>query len=233
LNELFTKGELTGKAKELFEQLQKLKQEGVDIDQQLIDLKERAAETFTGTTADSIVDSIAAGFKDGLHSAADFSGKFEDLMRDAIINSLKYRFLEGPIQDLFDEFAADSQSGGALTKDEIKDLQTKYNYIITNANKQFQDLQNIAGINFSATGGTQQQNTLVGNVKALTEDTGNELLGAFNGQRLATLNLVDIQKTALGHLNVIESNTATTFMEIRAMHAKMEYYFRVEGVKLK
>jgi hypothetical protein len=233
LNELFTKGELTGKAKELFEQLQKLKQEGVDIDQQLIDLKERAAETFTGTTADSIVDSIAAGFKDGLHSAADFSGKFEDLMRDAIINSLKYRFLEGPIQDLFDEFAADSQSGGALTKDEIKDLQTKYNAIINNANKQFQDLQNIAGINFSATGGTQQQNTLIGNVKALTEDTGNELLGAFNGQRVATLNLVDIQKTALGHLNIIENNTATTFQEIRLMHAKMEYYFRVEGVKLK
>jgi hypothetical protein len=215
LEQLFNKGQLVGKAKDLFEQLQKLRQEGVDIDQQLQDLKERAAETFTGTTADAIVDSIAEGFKDGLHSAADFSGKFEDFMRQAIVNSLKYRFLEGPIKDLFDEFAADSQSGGALTKDEIKDLQTKYNAIINNANKQFQDLQNIAGINFSATGGTQQQNTVIGNFKAITEDTANVLAGQFGGMRVAQLQLLDVQRNALGHLHLIETNTANTVFELQ------------------
>jgi hypothetical protein len=232
LEELFTKGQLTGKAKELFEQLQKIKKEGVDIDQQLADLKKQAAETFTGTTAESITDTIAQGFKNGLHSASDFAGNFEDLMRDAIINSLKFKFLEGPIKDLFDQFAAASESGSGLTKAEIDDLQKKYNAIINDANKKFQDLQQIAGLNFSSSS-QQNQNVLQGSFSQLTEDTGNQLLGAFNGQRAATLNLVEIQKNALGHLNAIENNTAATVSELQKSNSTFITYFRDIGVKMK
>jgi hypothetical protein len=232
LNELFVKGQLTGKAKELFEQLQKIKAEGADIDSLLEENKRRAQEIFTGTTAESITDTIAQGFKNGLHSANDFAGNFEDLMRGAIINSLKFKFLEGPIKDLFDQFASASESGTGLTKAEIDDLQKKYNAIINNANKQFTDLQQIAGLNFSGSS-QQNQNVLQGSFKQLTEDTGNELLGSFNGQRIATLQILEVQKSALANLNNIELNTASTVAELKNQTQTLITYFRDIGVKMK
>jgi hypothetical protein len=232
LEELFTKGQLTGKAKELFEQLQKLKQEGIDIDNQLEDLKKESQEIFTGTTADAILDSIVDGFRQGLHSASDFAGKFEDFMKEAMLNALKFQYLEGPVKELFASFAEKSESGGTLTKDEIEDLRKKYNAIITNANKQFEQLSQIAGVNL-ANSSAAQQNVLRGDFRQLTEDTGNALLGAFNGQRVASLQLLDVQKSALGNLNNIELNTANAVIELKTQTATIITYFRDIGVKMK
>jgi hypothetical protein len=153
-------------------------------------------------------------------------------MRGAIINSLKFKFLEGPIKDLFDQFASASESGTGLTKAEIDDLQKKYNAIINNANKQFTDLQQIAGLNFSGSS-QQNQNVLQGSFKQLTEDTGNELLGSFNGQRIATLQILEVQKSALANLNNIELNTASTVAELKNQTQTLITYFRDIGVKMK
>jgi hypothetical protein len=232
LEALFNKGQLTGKAKELFEQLQKLKQEGADIDSILEENRRKAAEIFTGTTSDALLDSIVDGFKNGLHSASDFAGTFEDLMRGAIINSLKFKYLEGPLKDFFDQFAKASESDNTLTQTEIDDLKNLFNSIISNADKQFQDLQKIAGLNFASTN-TNQQNTLTGSFRTLTEDTGNLLVGQFSGQRIATLQLLDVQRNALDHLNFIEQNTANTVIELKNVAAKMDYYYRDNGVKIK
>lgn len=214
LEELFVKGQLTGKAKELFEQLRKIKEEGADIDQLLEDNKKRAAEIFTGTTAESITDSIADGFKNGLHTAADFASTFEDFMRGAIFNSLKFKYLEPALKDFFDQFADASQSGGQLTGSEIDNLKKLFNTIITNTDKQLGNLEKIAGIDLSG-GAASSQNVLTGSFHQLTEDTGNQLLGAFNGQRIATLQLLDVQKSALNNLNNIERNTADTVTELK------------------
>jgi hypothetical protein len=65
LEKLFNSGQLSDKAKELFLQLQKLKQEGVDIDRMLEENKVKVQELFAGTTAQSLVDSIADGFNQG------------------------------------------------------------------------------------------------------------------------------------------------------------------------
>jgi hypothetical protein len=216
LQELFTKGELVGRAKDLFEQLQKLKQEGVDIDQQLVDLKEKAAETFTGTTAAAITDALAQGFADGKRFPADFAGDFEDMLRAAIINSLKFKYLEGPVKDLFDQFAASTESGGQLTKQEIEDLRNKYNAIIKNAGAQFDQLQQIAGLNFASTS-TTQQNTLTGAFRTMSEDTGNLLAGQFGAVRIAQLQLVDVAKISNNHLYAIETNTFNTVVELRTV----------------
>jgi hypothetical protein len=216
LEALFNKGQLTGKARELFEMLQKLKQEGLDIDKQLQDLQAESAQIFTGTTADAISAAILDGFKQGKRSAADFADTFQELMQNALLSSFEAKVIEEKINDFYTQFAAAAESPGGLTQSKIDALKKQFNDTIANIGTQFDQLTKVTGISFGSTSPqAQQQNTVVGNFKALTEDTGNELLGAFNGQRLATLQLVDIQRTALGHLNTIENNTANTVLEIQ------------------
>lgn len=217
LEELFNKGQLLGKAKELFEQLQKIKQEGADIDALLEENKRNVQEAFTGTAAETITDSIVDGFRNGLHSAADFADNFQQLMQNALLQSLKFQVLEGPIKELFEQFATSSQSGGKLTKEEIAELQRRYNAIINNANKQFEQLQQIAGVNFTSGTGGQQQNTLVGQFKTLSEDTGNLLAGQFGGLRLTAIDQLNIMKQALQVQQNIESNTANTVMRLESL----------------
>lgn len=213
IEKLFASGQLTDKAKELFGQLQKLKQEGADIDAMLEENKRRAQEIFTGTTSDSILDSITEGFKNGLHSAADFAGTFEDLMRGAIINSLKFKYLEGPLQEFFEQFAASSESDTTLSQSEIEALQNQFNSIIANADQQFQQLQQIAGINFGgAAGGTG--NSLAGAIKGMSEQTAELLAGQLGGMRIAAIDQLNISKQALLVHQNIEINTALSAQKL-------------------
>jgi hypothetical protein len=118
LEKLFNSGQLSDKAKELFLQLQKLKQEGVDIDRMLEENKVKVQELFAGTTAQSLVDSIADGFNQGFRSVQDFAGKTEDIIRGAMLSALKFQILEEPLKALFAKFAADAESGGGLDTSE-------------------------------------------------------------------------------------------------------------------
>lgn len=205
IQKLYQSNQLDGKAKELFEQLLRLQQEGQDIAQQLKDLKDQADQVFTGTTSDSITDSIIEGFKNGNKSAADFASNFEDLMRNAALNALKFGFLEGAIKDFYQQFSAASQSGGVLTKEEIADLQAKYNAILKDASDKFNQLQEITGINLSA---GSNDNTLTGAIKGMTETQVELLAGQFGGLRLTAIQQLSVLNNSLSVLNAIKRDTA-------------------------
>jgi hypothetical protein len=220
LEELFTKGQLTGKAKELFESLQKIKAEGADIDALLEENRKKAEEIFTGTSADSLLDSIVDGFSSGLHSAADFAGTFEDLMRGALINSLKFKYLEGPLKQFFEDFATSSESDGQLTQGEIDQLKSAFNSIITNADQQFQQLQQIAGINL----GTNEGNALSGAIKGITEQTAELLAGQFGGLRITAIDQLTLSRQALTVQQSIENNTALSAARLLQLVDKFNSY---------
>jgi len=215
LEQLFMQGQLSDKAKELFEQLQKLRQEGADIDALLEENKQKAAELFTGTTSDAILDAITEGFAQGKHTIADFAGTFEDFMKQSMLNTFKFKYLQEPLQKFFDDFAAAS-SDQTLSETDIAQLKDNFAKIIANADQQFKQLEQIAGINFTSTA-TASQNTLQGAFRTMSEDTGNLLAGQFAGQRIATIEIREIQRSALTNLNNIESNTADTVQELRRL----------------
>jgi len=225
LEQLFMKGQLDGKAKELFESLQKIKEEGVDIDKQLQDLKDQSNQVFTGTTADSILDGIVDGFKSGLRSAADFADNFEDLMRGAVLNSLKYQTLEKPLQDWYAAFAADASDAQGLTQTDIAGLQQMYNDIINNAANQFQNLQAITGLNLSS--GSGSNNSLTGAIKGMTEQQADLLAGQFGGLRMTALDQLNISTQSLQQLQRIEYNTS--FIKEARDILK---FFKLNGIKI-
>jgi hypothetical protein len=230
LEQLFTKGQLTGKAKELFEELQKLKQEGADIDAMLEENKQKAQEVFTGTTSDGILDSIVDGFKNGLHTASDFAGTFEDLMRGAMINALKFQYLEAPLKDFFAQFADATQSDNTLSQSEIDNLHNTFNAIIANADQQFQQLQQISGLNLG--GGSSTANSVIGGIKSMTEQTAELLAGQFGGLRITALDQLNVARQALIVQQSIENSTALTVARLEQMTDKMYQWFMIQGIKV-
>lgn len=206
MEKLFLSGQLTDSAKALFEQLQKIKAEGVDIDALLRENKLRVQELFTGTTADSIADTIIQGFEQGFDGVEDFVDGFRKLMQNAMLQVLKIKYLEGPLKQFFEDFATASESDGQLTTGEIDRLQGMYNTIIENAANQFEQLQQVAGINFGDAAGTA--NTLTGAIRGMTEQQAELLAGQFGAQRITMLDQLMIARTNLTVLQNIESNTA-------------------------
>lgn len=230
LEKLFMSGQLTDKAKSLFEQLQKLKQEGVDIDALLEQNKADAQQLFTGTTSDSITDSILEGFKNGERGAAAFANNFEDLMRNAILQSLKMQYLEGPLQDFYNQFADFAQTDGVLTESEIKTLKSAYDAIINNAQQQFDQLQSITNIGF---GSSSSSSTLSNSIKGITETTAQLLAGQFGGLRLTAIDALNISRSQLETQQKIQVNTGLTAERLSVLLERVQYYFEVQGVKIR
>lgn len=222
LEKLFAEGRLSGKAKELFELLQRIKQEGADIDSLLAENARQAQEIFTGTTTDNIVDAIADGFAAGKRSISDFADNFEQLMRQAIINSLKYQYLEAPLQEFYEQFAEASQSDGQLTQSEIAQLRALYDSIITNAQAQFDQLQQISGLNVTTTGASG--NSLTGAIKGITEQQAELLAGQFGGLRLTALEQLSVGRRQLDALNMIQVNTSIHIVRLNSLLAKFDSY---------
>jgi tape measure domain-containing protein len=228
LEKLFLSGRLEGKAAELFKTLEKLKNEGVNIDQALLDNEAQAKEIFTGSTASGIADSITQGFANGLKSAKDFASSFEDLMKGAILNALKYQTLEGPLKEFYDSFAAKAESDGILTETEIQQLRDNFNGIITNAGDKFDELQKITNIDFAQTGSGTAQKGLAGAIKGITADQADLLAGQFGGLRLTAVDHLNVARQGLNSLQRIELYTSN----LNAMRALWE---RIEltGIKVK
>lgn len=217
LEKLFLSGKLEGKAKELFETLQRLKAEGVNVDKMYKDLQAEKAEIFTGTTDSSLLDSIVEGFREGKKSITDFADTFEEMMQNAIINALKYQTLEAPLKEFYNRFSELAESEGQLSEAEYKELEEKFNIIISAAGTRFEQLQKLSGVKFDnlipkVDKPDPAKTGIAGGFANASREDINALTGQFNGQRIATLELLEVEKTSRNIL--IDSLAITSQIEI-------------------
>jgi hypothetical protein len=215
IEKLYKQGRLTDNAKTLFEELNKIKQEGVDIDAILEENKRRAEELFTGTTSKNIADTIADGLRQGKRSVADFANDMEEMFRNAIISGFEAQVIEERMQDFFKSFSEASQSNGGLDKREIESLRNLYKTKVGEILSQFDQIQSVTGVNFSSNSATGNQNTLVGQYRTLSEDTGNLLAGQFGGLRLTAAQHMEISRKSLEAHLTIQNNTANAVVELQ------------------
>jgi hypothetical protein len=234
IEKLYLQGRLTPKALELFEQLKKIKQEGADIDALLQQNAESLRQVFTGTSSDAILDSIVDGFKNGLRSAQDFADTFEQLMQNAVLNALKYQVLEQPLKEFYEAFAADAQSDSVLTDNEILQLKNRFDLIIGNAGKSFEELQKITNIDFNNPNSTQGKG-LTGAIKGITEQQADLLAGQFGGLRLTAIEILKFSTEQLSVMNDIRTNTSFIPMQaefIESSNAVLKD-IQLNGIKVK
>lgn len=233
IEKLYNSNQLTEASAALFEQLQALKEEGEDIDAMLQEQAEAMREAYTGTTTDSIINSIVDGFAQGYKSAADFADTFESLMKTAVLQALKLQVLEEPIRQWYEQFAANMEDG-TLSAEEIAALNKLWNSIIEQGTLFMSEVEKATGLTF----GDTSQNAQAGAFKTMTEETGSRLEGHFVAVRVYTGRISEsvsqiaerMAKHTL-HLANIERNTQQ-LMRLEAIERTLS---RVEndGIKLK
>lgn len=174
IESLYTQDKLTDSAKTLFEQLQKLKEEGEDVAGMIDDLNEEMKEAFTGTNTNAIADTILQGFAEGKRSAKDFADDFQKMLNEAVLQGVKMKALEEPLRGWYESFAAASQNG--LTADSIASLKAQYDKIIEDAAKQLEDMEKVTGTTIDDV--IDRTSTAKG-IASMSQDSVDELNGNF------------------------------------------------------
>lgn len=141
-------------------------------------------------SSDSISDTIIDGLKSGKSGIKDFASSFEDMMREAVLNSLKTKYLEGPLKEFQKKFSELSESGGQLTEAEIEELRDMYADIISGAKDQFDSLKEISGLDFT----NDSDNTLKGAYAKASQESIDLLAGQTGAQRVAIESIRDQMK---------------------------------------
>jgi len=210
------KGEGSGSDAEKIKEFEDSIQEAI---WRLKDLQTEIYETLTAATKNSIADSIIEGFKAGKNSIADFAGTFEELMKKAMIETFKLKFLEVATNKFFEQFGQMAESGQSLSPVEIANLRASFNDLLTKSQAEMEALNEIlssAGIAGGMFGETAENRGLSGAIREnITEETGTELAGLM--RRIAE----DVRaglfygKTAVENLVLIEANTKNTVKELQ------------------
>jgi len=196
--------------------LEELEQQAEDARRRVEELKNEINELYTGATSTTLADSIIDGFKEGRRSAADFANDFEEMMRNAMFEALKLKYLEQASNDFFQQFGALAGDDNGLTAGDINTLRNLAETIFSNSVEELEALDNIleeAGIAGGTVGGGQQRG-LAGSISTITEETANILAGTLNSIRLDVREGVEIAQQSSEYLSQIASNTAfNTFLE--------------------
>lgn len=210
IQELSLQGRLTEQAEEAFQKLKQLKEEGIEVEKALKDIENQLKDIFTGgMSATGLAKNIIAEFQGA-------GNEIEDIIRNAILSGFSYRFLEGPLNELIDQFAKDAQSGEGLTEGEIARFTQAYTELSQNAQDALNELQQITGIDLKNV--NDQQRGLAGAIRSqLTEQTGSELAGLYRAQYEISKRTYDVSHQHLlegvkqvNYLSQIEVNTANT-----------------------
>ena len=167
-------------------------------------------EVLTGTTTDSIANSILQGFAEGKRSAKDFADDFQEMLNNAVLQGIKMRALEQPLREWYESFA--EASGAGLTESGIAELKAQYDKIIEDAARQLEDMEKVTGTKLDS---AFTQQAKAGAYTVASQDSINETNGRLTSIQI---NIADVKECAfdmrtvlnkgLEHLEEIARNTS-------------------------
>ena len=191
LEEINAMNPLTGDAKNAYEQLKKLRDEYGSFAEANRQLEIELKNAITGTTAQTLADSIREGLKSGKKSFADFANDIEGFLREAIMAGISAKMIEPKIQELQDALA-DMMGDGILSADERAQFQEMYMAIV-NQSQEYMDIVNQAGIDL--TGGSTSANSLQGALKGASQESIDILSGHTAAMKLTQFETNTILKS--------------------------------------
>lgn len=155
----------------------------VELNDQAKDLEETLNEDLFQTTSQSIEEAILEGLKGGKRGIADFGEDFEEIMRNALLQSFVIDQLRGKAQEFYKKYTllADSDENGKLdlTTEEISDLRKDWNDIIRAATEEAKNIDAIVG------GSSSSQESTKKGFAAASQDSIDELNGRFTALQIA------------------------------------------------
>lgn len=207
-----------------YERLEDLKDDLAEVEAEYRNAINSLGEVLTGTTAQSITDSIIQGFRDGKRSVEDFASTFEDIMRDTMYNIFRNNFLAGRLQEFYEDLAeaADLNANGdqRLNAFEIMQLQGQFEDIIKDAQAEFELLNSLletAGIGGFDTIDQRDKPGMSGAIQSITEDTANILEGYLNAVRIDVRAGLNIAIQSSQYLSQISANTYSSSESLKSI----------------
>jgi hypothetical protein len=180
-----------------------------DLKLEYADLDRQYKELLTGTTAETIADSIASGFEDGLSSVNDFAGSFKDIMRKAIIDSFKRDIISQYLTGFMDTFSSFSEGG--LTGEELDKLRDFWDVIIRDAGQQYSSMEEILGLVGGA--GNAAKTGMSGAIAGITQETAGLLAGQIN---VLVMNSVTVRDDVFTMKNSVSVMAGVALDNLRA-----------------
>lgn len=183
---------------ELEEQKKKKKQDAAAIEEwkaqidelraQMEDIVDDITQSIAQTSALNLAEELAQALVDAFsqgESAADAMGKvIDDVLKRAVINALKLKYLEKPLQGIIDTFADDMESGGGLSQREADRFRKSVEAIGENYYKAIEEADKALGGLFTSGSADNAQAGIKGDVASMSEQTGSALVGQLNAMRL-------------------------------------------------
>jgi septal ring factor EnvC (AmiA/AmiB activator) len=156
----------------------------VEFNDKAKELEETLNEDLFQTTSKGIEEAILEGLKGGKRGIADFGEDFEEIMRNALLQSFVIDQLRGKAQEFYKKYTllADSDKNGKLdlTVEEISDLRKDWNDIIRSATEEAKNIDAIVG----ASSSSSQEASKKGFATA-SQDSIDELNGRFTALQIA------------------------------------------------
>lgn len=181
--------------------------------EQLQEIAEQEKEALTGVSFDEFRDSFTSMLSDLDATNQDFADNFEKYLQNAIFSSLIAGKYKQQIQDLYDMWSSDAESGNKLTEDEANVLRQKYQDIVNEMLAEREQIMNDFGWTSSSTGSSQSPGS--GALTTMSQDSIStfEGIGRNMQTHLANIDkfvqeLRNSQKMDSDTLASIASNTA-------------------------
>lgn len=167
------------------------KGEGVDIGAYLDAMSEygekteemlaQIREAFTNTSFDGVLDEFRSMLTDMQSSTADFTNKFEEMMRSAVINALVQNLFSDRLKKWYESFAEVMKDGGGeMTRAQMENLKQEYRSIVDDGMRQRDKLMDMLDLD----GSTTQQSSS-SSIAQMSQDTGDAIDGRLTAMQIA------------------------------------------------
>lgn len=169
----------------------------VEFNDQTKELEETLNEDLFQTTSQSIEEAILEGLKSGKRGIADFGEDFEEIMRNALLQSFVIDQLRGKAQEFYKKYTllADSDKNGKLdlTAEEISDLRKDWNDIIRSATEEAKNIDAIVGSSSSSSQEASKKGFATASQNSIDELTGRFTALQIAGEEIKNQNVVQSQ----------------------------------------
>lgn len=147
---------------------------------QLEELENTQREKLTDISFDNVKSEFSDLLSDMNSDTEDFTNNFEEMMRDAIINSLMVSKYNKMLEDWYKAFSK-AMEDGTLTETEKNNLKSQYDSIVADAKSERDALMKTLELDTTS----KSQSATSGGWQSMGQDTADELNGRFTALQIA------------------------------------------------
>ena len=200
-------------SKKIEEYKEQHKQAEREIQDTLDNMKEDLLQTDAKSFADELGDALVEAFGKGESSAKAFEKTVDTMMQNMVKNMLKKRYLEKQVSGVLDGLASFMDKGGTPTDEMIEATKAQLEGIAENYSEKLKTFDKLFKV------APDDNKTLTGAVKGVTEQTASVVAGQLNAMRMVQKETAAQMTTVLFHLSGIDRHTAETAENTRYLRA--------------